>query len=139
MDYGVLSELDQVPLPNINKSTVGSTIQTYLFPITVIELGEGFVIGTDKVVTKVSGTFRQEVRTAVSHNSVNPGHAAVTRVYLYDACLEVAALRAGGSAVSPGVQISAAGDEVQLTLLPSQQAIILWASRDSTDDNLKTF
>ena len=107
---------------------MGSTIQTYLFPITVIELGEGFVIGSDKVVTKVSGTFRQEVRPAAPHNSVNPGHAAATRVYVYDACLEVAALRAGGSTVSPSVQISAAGDEVQLTLLPAQQAIILWGT-----------
>ena len=126
----MLSELDQVPLPNINKSTVGSTIQTYLFPITVIELGEGFVIGSDKVVTKVSGTFQQDFSagTATPHSSVNPGHATVTRVYLYDNCLEVAALRAGGSAVSPGVRISAAGDEVQLTLLPAQQAIILWGT-----------
>ena len=126
MDYGVLSELDQVPLPNINKSTVGSTIQTYLFPITVIELREGFVVGSDKVVTKVGGTF--QAGTATLHSSVNPGHAVVTRVYLYDNCLEVAALRAGGSALSPGVQISAAGDEVQLTLLPAQQAIILWGT-----------
>lgn len=103
-----------------------STIQSYLFPITVVELGEGFVIGSGKVVTKISGTFRQDIGTATLQSSAVK--ATTTRVYLYEHCLEVAALRAGGSAVSPGVNISAAGDEVQLSLLPTQQAIILWGT-----------
>ena len=46
----MLSELDQVPLLN---SSAPSTLHTHLFPITPVELGEGFVIGTDKVLTKV--------------------------------------------------------------------------------------
>jgi len=50
LDDGVLSELDQVPLLN---SSAPSTLHTHLFPITPVELGEGFVIGTDKVLTKV--------------------------------------------------------------------------------------
>ena len=47
----MLSELDQVPLRN---SSAPSTLHTHLFPITPVELGEGFVIGTDKVLTKVN-------------------------------------------------------------------------------------
>ena len=124
----MLSELDQVPLPDTNKTIVGgSTIQTHLFPITAIELGEGFVIGSDKVVTKVSGTFRHDVRPAVPHNPSTPRQATVTHVYLYEDCLEVAVLQAGG-VLRPGVHISSAGDEVQLVLLPTQQAIILWGA-----------
>lgn len=80
----ILPELDQVPLPdnNINGTLGGhSTIQTYLFPITVIELGEGFVIGSDKIVTKISGTFRKDVATPNALSFQHPRDAAATRVY----------------------------------------------------------
>ena len=180
-------ELDQVPLLNNNQNgTLGehSTIQTYLFPITVIELGEGFVIGSDKIVTKKSGTFRKDAATPKALSFQHPQGASATRVYehvslschssflrsllccatndwpqnqykimqcghystgrsivshvvvcqetvrwgryLYEDCLEVAAVVAGAPVGAAGVHISAAGDEVQLTLLPAQQAVILW-------------
>ena len=145
LDDGVLSELDQVPLPMLNSSSGGggssgagggSTLQTYLFPLTPIELGEGFVIGKEKVITKVSGIFRNRAATSDSATSsagaAGAGSATQqqppTRVYLYEDCAEVAATQAGGASIE-GVRISAAaggGSEVELSLQPAQQAIILW-------------
>ena len=96
----MLSELDQVPLL---RSTSGglSTIQTYLFPIIIIELGQGFVIGSDKILTKVSGTFRKGGGVPYPRGASKQ----VTHVYVYEECLEVAVVRAGVGPVTQGVRI----------------------------------
>jgi hypothetical protein len=108
LDEGVLTELDGAPLVN---STAPSTIMTHLFPITPIELGAGFVIGTDKVITKVSGVFQ---------NSGRP----VATVFVYEECLQVAKASSGGGAAVAGVTIRRG--EVTLELQPVQAAVVLW-------------
>ena len=75
LDEGVLTELDGAPLVN---SSAPSTIMTHLFPITPIELGPGFVIGTDRLITKVSGVFHA------------PNSSQAAAVYVYADCLQVA-------------------------------------------------
>lgn len=113
LDDGVLSELDQAPLIN---TTAPSTLHTHLFPITPIELGDGFVIGSEKVITKVSGTFRNAAaKTAV--------------VYVYEDCQEIAEARTGGPAVA-GVRVGPG--EVAVELATHQQAVVVWG-RPSLD------
>ena len=77
----MLTELDGAPL--VNSSTL-STIMTHLFPITPIELGPGFVIGTDRLITKVSGVFHA------------PNSSQTAAVYVYKDCLQVADASSGG-------------------------------------------
>ena len=107
LDEGVLTELDGAPLIN---STAPSTIMTHLFPITPIELGPGFVIGTDKIITKVSGVFQNS-------------SAQTATVFLYKDCLQVAEASSGGATVA-GVHIRRG--EVTLQLHPAQAAVVLW-------------
>jgi hypothetical protein len=107
LDEGVLTELDGAPLIN---STAPSTIMTHLFPITPIELGPGFVIGTDKVITKVSGVFQNS-------------SAQTATVFLYKDCLQVAEASSGGATVA-GVHIRRG--EVTLQLHPAHAAVVLW-------------
>ena len=83
LDEGVLTELDGAPLVN---SSAPSTIMTHLFPITPIELGPGFVIGTDRLITKVSGVFHA------------PNSSQAAAVYVYADCLQVAEASSGGLA-----------------------------------------
>ena len=103
-----LTELDGAPLIN---STAPSTIMTYLFPIVPIELGAGFVVGSDKVITKVSGTFRSSSASAAA-------------VYVYANCLQVAKVHSGG-ATTPGVQIRHGEVTIDLSQ-PTQAAVVLW-------------
>eukprot|EP01052_Picozoa_sp_SAG31_P036202 SAG31_NODE_4482_length_3197_cov_2.463202_3_plen_191_part_00 len=112
LDFGVLSELDQVPFPRVHTdgSKVRSTLHSYLFPITPIELGEGFVIGTDRLVSKISGVFRSPMAKAAT-------------VYIYKDCLEVARTGTGGAFV-PGVTISE--DEVVVELPAEHQVVVVW-------------
>ncbi len=79
----MLTELDGAPLVN---SSAPSTIMTHLFPITP-ELGPGFVIGTDRLITKVSGVFHA------------PNSSQTAAVYVYVDCLQVAEASSGGPAI----------------------------------------
>ena len=56
------------------------TIMSHLWPFTPIELGEGFVIGKEKVLTKASGRFKN-------------GANANATVYVYVDCVEIAAVK----------------------------------------------
>ena len=107
LDEGVLTELDGAPLIN---STAQSTIMTHLFPITPIELGAGFIIGTDKVITKVSGIFRQ-----------SSGSSAT--VFVYEDCLQVAEAHTG--APVDGVNIHPGEVQIQFAQ-PKQAAVVIW-------------
>ena len=108
LDEGVLTELDGAPLVN---SSAPSTIMTHLFPITPIELGPGFVIGTDRLITKVSGVFHA------------PNSSQAAAVYVYADCLQVAEASSGGPAVA-GVRFGPG--EVTLELRAAQAAVVLW-------------
>ena len=109
LDEGVLTELDGVPLINF---TAQSTIMTHLFPITPIELGAGFIIGTDKVITKVSGISRQSSRSNAT-------------VFVYEECQQVAEAHGGGASVD-GVKIHPGGVKIQFSQ-PKQAAVVVWS------------
>ena len=108
LDEGVLTELDGAPLVN---STAPSTIMTHLFPIVPIELGAGFVVGADKVITKVRGTFRNS-------------SASSATVFVYANCLQVAEAHIGGPPAT-GVQIRPGEVAIDLSN-PTLAAVVLW-------------
>jgi hypothetical protein len=93
-----------------------STILEHMWPITVKELGDGFVIGTERVVTKASGTFR------------NPLSSAHT-LFLYDECLlDAKVTSATGVPDSLRQQVWMGADEVSVKLKSTQQAVIVWGT-----------
>ena len=63
LDEGVLSYMYKGMFPNGTRPT----ILQHMWPITVKELGDGFVIGTERVATKATGTFSN----AGSHYTVH--------------------------------------------------------------------
>jgi hypothetical protein len=93
-----------------------STILEHMWPITVKELGDGFVIGTERVVTKASGTFR---------NSLSSTHT----LFLYEECLLVAKVpSATGVPDSLRRQVWMGAGEVSVQLKSTQQAVIVWGT-----------
>ena len=86
LDDGCLSEQYGAALPKSDRPT----ILTHLWPFTPIELGDGFVIGREKVLTKASGKFQ----SATGANAT---------VYVYKDCVEVAAVTAADGAWSRSV------------------------------------
>ena len=107
LDSGVLSEQYGSLLPKHNDTP---TILSRLFPFQVIELGDGFVIGTEKVLTKASGVFKN-------------GAAVGATVFVYEDCFLVATATAGEAAVE-GVVIGKG--EVRIKLRPTRQALVVW-------------
>lgn len=92
------------------------TILEHMWPITVKELGDGFVIGAERVVTKASGTFRNE----------GPRSSTAT-LFLYEECLLVAEVTsAGGVPTSLQQQVWMGAREVSVQLKSTQQAVIVW-------------
>ena len=109
LDDGVLSENYDgmfAKLPDL------PTIWEHMWPITVIELGDGFVIGNERVVTKSTGTFVAPAGTS--------GHT----LYLYEQCLLV-----GTATAKQGIDGGSVEDgKVAVSLKPGQQAVIVWGS-----------
>lgn len=99
-----------------------------MWPITVVELGDGFVIGRERVVTKASGTF---------HGS---NSSAAGRIFLYEDCLLVGSSPVGlqrATAEGGGAAELIAGKvwstttrsgvpEVAVQLAANQQCVIVW-------------
>ena len=112
LDDGVLSEQYQGTLPKV--ASTSSTILTHLYPMTPIELGEGFVIGKEKVLTKASGIFRN-------------GRGSKATGYLYEECVEVAVFSTDDEDGREGaVQVQVVPGEVTIQLLPNQAAVVVW-------------
>ena len=94
LDEGVLSYMYEGMFPNGTRPT----ILQHMWPITVKELGDGFVIGMERVVTKATGTFRN----AGLHYTV----------HVYQDCLLVASVSSIMSASTsttlpaPGVHVA---------------------------------
>lgn len=128
LDDGVLSEPYGAALPMSDRPT----ILQHLWPFTPIELGDGFVIGKEKVLTKASGRFK------------NGGQSNAT-VYIYSDCVEVAAVTTtdkswrAESATSDSNNLEAMPtgaaqvDEVHLVpgevavhLQPGHAAVVVW-------------
>ena len=127
LDDGVLSYLYDGMMPKgANATIIGN-----MWPITVKELGDGFVIGVERVVTKASGTFSAYDSVdappptgAAAGAEVAPGYT----VYIYRNCVLVdksvagkdvpAALQAHVLPISPTT--------VAVSLLSDQQAVIVW-------------
>jgi hypothetical protein len=107
LDEGVLSyNYDGM----LDKDPDKPTIWEHMWPITVIELGDGFVIGREKVVTKASGTFAAP-KASNSHT-----------VHLYEQCLLVGT--ATERQPSGGIRVTVG--QVVVALRPGQQAVIVW-------------
>jgi hypothetical protein len=110
LDDGVLSENYDGMFP---KTPDLPTIWESMWPITVVELGDGFVIGLERVVTKASGTF-------VAPAGAGEHHV----VFLYEQCLLVGtATRNKGIG---GGSITVGDEKVAVSLKPQQQAVIVW-------------
>jgi hypothetical protein len=111
LDDGVLSENYDGMFPKLPDRP---TIWEHMWPITVIELGDGFVIGRERVVTKASGTFVAP--------TISSGHA----LFLYDQCLLIGTANAQQGI--NGESVSVDDGQVVVNLKPGQQAVIVWAS-----------
>ena len=116
LDDGVLSENYDGMFP---KQPDLPTVWEHMWPITVIELGDGFVIGNERVVTKASGTFVAPAGTR--------GHT----LYLYEQCLLVRTATAEKGI--DGGSVAVEDGKVAISLKPGQQAVIVWG-RLKTDD-----
>ena len=109
LDDGVLSENYDGMIPKLPELP---TIWEHMWPITAIELGDGFVIGRERVVTKASGVFTAPAGTS--------GHT----LFLYQECLLVGT----ATAKQPidGGSVSVEDGQVTVVLKPGQQAVIVW-------------
>ena len=98
LDFGVLS----ASYGGLFANSSVPTIYAQLMPTTALQLGEGFVLGKERAVTKVPGRY------------VAPAASAKTRskTYLYRDCFLVGA--------------TSGGAEVELELEPGLIAIIVW-------------
>jgi hypothetical protein len=110
LDDGVLSENYDGMFPKLPDRP---TIWEHMWPITVIELGDGFVIGRERVVTKASGSF------------VAPSGTSGHTLFLYEQCLLVSTATAQGTT---GESVSLEDGQVAVHLKPGQQAVIVWGS-----------
>lgn len=123
LDDGVLSEPYGAALPKSDRPT----ILAHLWPFTPIELGDGFVIGKEKVLTKASGRFKN-------------GERANATVYIYNECVEVAAVTTSdkqwraergtndtdGHEGMGSVEVQLLPGEVAVQLQPNHAAVIVW-------------
>ena len=76
-----------------------------MVPTTAVEIGEGFVVGLERTITKLSGTYRPPpgASTPLSRS----------KIYLYDDCLLVAPPTTGPL-------------EVHIELMYGQLVVIVW-------------
>ena len=101
LDFGVLTFGYDGLFPNSSASGRHESVFEKSFPITVVELGNGYVVGRERAITKVSRTF---------HNSIATG----STIYLYRECDLVR-------------QVHVAGTVGAVTgLEPRQIAIVVW-------------
>lgn len=102
LDFGTLS----MGYNGLWKNGTGSNIFAQMVPTTAVEIGEGFIIGLERTITKISGIYRP-------HEAAT--HVARSVTYLYDDCLLSAPPSVGGL-------------EVHVQLLSRQIAVIVWLS-----------
>jgi hypothetical protein len=99
LDFGTLSISYGNMWPNDNRSNVYG----HMTPTTAVEIGEGFVIGLERTITKISGVYTAPESTA----------ATGAAIYLYEQCM----LKHKSVSTS---------DTVQLRLGSHEIAIIVW-------------
>jgi hypothetical protein len=90
-----------------------------MWPITVAELGDGFVIGVERVVTKASGIF------------ISPAGTSGHTLYLYEQCLLVGTATAEEGIAGSWVTVE--DQEVVVSLKPGQQAVIVWGGKSDAE------
>ena len=122
LDNGVLSEQYGGLLPKVNDTP---TILSHLYPITVVELGEGFVIGTEKILTKASGIFRRTDGLLTS-STRKKKHGAPVVLLFQDCFLKAAVLANTSTTPTRGVEFSRGDTQVAIDLQPNHQALVLW-------------
>ena len=119
LDYGVLS----MTYGSLWKNDTRDNVYSQMVPTTPIEIGEGFVIGLERIVTKRSGTYTAPRTTA----DVFTG----STIYRYQQCLKMSDEKGGLT--------------VNLQLAAGEIAIVVWgATRQheqatplKTDDSTK--
>jgi hypothetical protein len=57
LDHGCLTLMYCYYLPNVTGWQTKRNVMQYIFPMTAVELGPGYLIGRERVVSKASGTF----------------------------------------------------------------------------------
>jgi hypothetical protein len=111
LDFGVLTFGYDGLFPNASATGRHESVYEKSFPITVQELGRGFVVGKERAITKVNNSL------------FNNSAAESSTVYLYDEC--------------DLVWQKAERSHVAVTLMPRQIAIIVWKfAAVKTDDDL---
>jgi hypothetical protein len=103
LDFGTLS----MGYNGLWKNGTGANIYATMVPTTAVEIGEGFVIGLERTITKNSGVYKPPSSSA-------PGLSHST-IYMYDQCLLSGPPTKGGLVV-------------QLKLTLGQIAVIVWQS-----------
>ena len=110
LDFGTLS----MGYNGLWKNGSAPNVYAQMVPTTAVEIGEGFVIGVERTITKNSGTYRPPAaafsRGAGARSGPPPSRSLI---YLYDDCI------LEGSPASGAL-------EVALVLKPGQIAIIVW-------------
>jgi hyaluronoglucosaminidase len=98
LDFGLLS----ISYGGYFQNRTAPTIYSQMMPTTALEIGEGYVIGAERTITKTSGRY----------SAPTTGKYSSSTVYLFEDCYQVATV--------DGVL------EVELTLQPRHIAIIVW-------------
>ena len=103
LDFGVL----ETNLNGLLKNNSKPTMWQQLFPITPLTLGDGFVIGRERVVTKSPGVFKRQLSSIDS--TINGG----ATIYHYKYCYLDSEKRVSG-------------DTARINLEADELAIIVW-------------
>ena len=102
LDFGVLS----MGYGGLWKNGSAPNIYEQMVPTTAVEIGEGYVTGLERTVTKRSGTYRPPAQAGTRFTR--------SSIYLYDDCLLAGGPKSGSL-------------QVALALQPGQSAVIVWA------------
>jgi hypothetical protein len=104
LDFGGLTLLYDGLFYNTTKPNIIAT----MYPTTVVEIGEGFVIGRERTVTKRSGRY-----SPPAHLPALADAYVSSTLFVYQDCYELSATKG-------------AGLDVAVQLAPGQIAVIVW-------------
>eukprot|EP01047_Picozoa_sp_COSAG01_P015287 COSAG01_NODE_763_length_13784_cov_13.112897_8_plen_375_part_00 len=104
------------------RNSTTPTCYEQMVPITVVQLGVGFVVGKERVISKVNRTFT--VPRRASFTSAANEMAPVAAVYVYERGLLVRAQEIGAGASMVALSLAGGGPATQ------QLGIIVWKTDD---------
>ena len=117
LDFGTLSMSYGALWHNgSDNSTVGQeNVYGHMMPTTAIEIGEGFVLGRERTVTKRSGVYRPPSFPGTFDFNIDDANISTT-IYRYTHCLLSETKRTSVGTLSG----------VELELAPTEVAVIVW-------------